>query len=132
MACSNACVKSSGVSSTLPSSTYVKFTVMISSTSFTCGDSTATPRFLATRLDATSAILLSNASFGASSAFEPDRICAAFTSEAPLLLRCEGMSPPRLERTSEAAFWFMFNHCDLRSSLTARSASASRLTMASV
>jgi hypothetical protein len=42
------------------------FTVKISSANLACGVSTATPRFLATLLTATSHILRKNASLGAS------------------------------------------------------------------
>ena len=66
IACWNACFRSSGVSRTRPSSTYVTLTLKRSPATFACGVSTATPLFLATRRTATSHILRSKASFGAS------------------------------------------------------------------
>ena len=84
-------------------------TLNTSPTNLAWGVSTATPRFLATLLTATSHILRKNASLGAS--FCPPRApvrisWAAFFS----FLKWAGKSAPREDKTLEAEAWFIFSH----------------------
>ena len=83
IACSKADSKSSGVSKTLPSSTYVRLTTRTPSSVFASGVSTATPRLRATRREATSHIRLKSASLGESVVLWP--IVPAITSAAGVI-----------------------------------------------
>ncbi|CAI8220530.1 MAG: Uncharacterised protein [Methanobacteriota archaeon] len=132
----NALARSIGVSSTRPSSMKVIFTCATSSTIFDCGDSTATPLFLATLLTATSVILLSSDASGKSpSSLSSPIVCLRKLDAADVFpslgFKCDGKS----ELTCESkllAVSFICNHLFLCSSLISFSASIIRSTNSSV
>ena len=78
--------------------TKIPFSILI------CGVSTATPLFLATRLTATSDILLYRASSALPSFPDPMAFArnSAVPTSLPALFRCAGNSPPIDERTLAA------------------------------